>query len=238
MKAVDLDRRNNGGDTALHFMVIQGLIKELVDRGANPELENYAGWTPLLKWALHDNTEVVKCLLQTGRVDALMTDSRGYTPLHMACLRGNLEMVQMLEAHTPIDMQSVIDGSTPLQLACQSGSMAVVEFLLEKGADPELRDWTNESAVDMTNDGAILDILDNAMLFWENKGEDGSPPPSHGEGSNEKVTDSFSSLGRRVIRVVRGTMENDGKVRYIVKSGSVSMRSKPDADDVTFCSHF
>ncbi|GJJ70340.1 uncharacterized protein EMPS_02689 [Entomortierella parvispora] len=222
MTASDMDRRNNDGDTALHFIVVPGLIKELVDLGANPELENYAGWTPLLKWALHDNTEVVKCLLQTGRVDALMTDSRGYTPLHMACLRGNVEMAQMLETHTPIDMQSVVDGSTPLQLACQSGSLTVVEFLLEKGADPELRDWANESAVDMTNDNAILDILDNSMLFWVNKGEDGNPPPSDGQGSNEKITESLAPSGKRVIRVVRGTMENDGKVRYIVKSGSTT----------------
>ncbi|KAG0053855.1 hypothetical protein BGZ83_000329 [Gryganskiella cystojenkinii] len=220
METYDLNRQNNSGDTALHFITDPKLIKELVVSGANPELDNYGGWTPLLKWALHNDTEAVQCLLETEQVDALMTDSRGYTPLHMACLRGNLEMVRLLEAHTAIDMQSVIDGSTPLQLACQSGSIAVIEFLLANGADPELRDWANESAVDMTNDAAILDILDNAMLFWDSKSDDSGPRAS-GSAAKENAVSAGPS-GKRVIRVVRGTMEKDGKVRYIVKSGSTT----------------
>ncbi|KAF8939953.1 hypothetical protein BGZ58_008217 [Dissophora ornata] len=228
MKTEDLDKQNNSGDTALHFITDSEVIAALVGRGANPEIENYAGWTPLLKWTLHDNTAVVKGLLGTGGVDVLMTDSRGYTPLHMACLRGNLELVQMLQAQTPIDVQSAIDGSTPLQLACQSSSVSVVGFLLQSGANPELRDWTNESPADMTNDATILDMLDNALLFWDSRLDymlsttttsSALVPPS---GKTDYEDTTLSQTGKRVIRVVRGTMEQDGKVRYIVKSGSTS----------------
>ncbi|KAF9173299.1 hypothetical protein BGX21_008109 [Mortierella sp. AD011] len=229
MKVDDFNRQNNIGDTASHFITDLALIEDLATRGANPEIDNYAGWTPLLKWALHDNAAVVKGLLATGRVDALMTDSRGYTPLHMACLRGNLEMVQMLEPHTPIDYQSAIDGSTPLQLACQSSSVSVVEFLLQNGANPELRDWTNESPADMTNDSAILDLLDNAMLFWDSRGSFDQPTEAKtpisiqtGPSAEDEKSPLYRS-GKRVIRVVRGTMKQDGSVRYIVKSGSRDM---------------
>ncbi|KAF9354289.1 hypothetical protein BGX26_007893 [Mortierella sp. AD094] len=228
MRADDFNRQNNIGDTALHFIVDPALIADLATRGANPEIDNYAGWTPLLKWTLHDNTSVVKGLLATGRVDALMTDSRGYTPLHMACLRGNLEMVQMLEPHTPIDYQSAIDGSTPLQLACQSSSVSVVEFLLQNGANPELRDWTNESPADMTNDSAILDLLDNAMLFWDSRDscdqptETKTPTSVQTSPSADYEKSSLHRSGKRAIRVVRGTMEQNGNIRYIVKSGSTS----------------
>ncbi|KAG0003572.1 hypothetical protein BGZ79_000538 [Entomortierella chlamydospora] len=226
MKVDGFNRQNNIGDTAFHFITDLALIADLATRGANPEIDNYAGWTPLLKWALHDNVAVVEGLLATGRVDALMTDSRGYTPLHMACLRGNLEMVQMLEPHTPIDYQSAIDGSTPLQLACQSSSVSVVEFLLQNGANPELRDWTNESPADMTNDSAILDLLDNAMLFWDSRGSFDQPTETKtpisvqtGPSAEDEKSPLYRS-GKRVIRVVRGTMKQDGSVRYIVKSGS------------------
>ncbi|KAG0013153.1 hypothetical protein BGZ80_011258 [Entomortierella chlamydospora] len=229
MKVDGFNRQNNIGDTAFHFITDLALIADLATRGANPEIDNYAGWTPLLKWALHDNVAVVEGLLATGRVDALMTDSRGYTPLHMACLRGNLEMVQMLEPHTPIDYQSAIDGSTPLQLACQSSSVSVVEFLLQNGANPELRDWTNESPADMTNDSAILDLLDNAMLFWDSRGSFDQPTETKtpisvqtGPSAEDEKSPLYRS-GKRVIRVVRGTMKQDGSVRYIVKSGSRDM---------------
>ncbi|KAG0370765.1 hypothetical protein BC939DRAFT_462796 [Gamsiella multidivaricata] len=229
MKPQDFDRQNNSGDTAIHFIVDTGLIADLVKRGANPDIENYAGWTPLLKWALHDNNNAVRGLLATERVDALATDSRGYTSLHMACLRGNLEMVQMLYSYTPIDIQSAVDGSTLLQLACQSNSASVVEFLLQKGANPKLRDWTNESPADMTNDAAILDMLDNATLFWDSRHDNTRPSttvqstvkPQRLKVADEDKTTQDES-GKRVIRVVRGTMEQDGKVRYIVKSGSTS----------------
>ncbi|KAF9125050.1 hypothetical protein BGX30_000635 [Mortierella sp. GBA39] len=231
MKSVELDRQNNRGDTAIHFITDTTLISHLVQCGANPEVENYAGWTPLLKWALHDNAAVVKCLLETERVNVLMVDSRGYSPLHMACLRGNLDMVQMLQAHTPIDLQSVIDGSTPLQLACQSNSGSVVEFLLQSGANPELREWSNESPADMTTDSAILDMLDNALLFWESRqghGVDVVKAPTNS--TQEKATSSnekadSKAVAKRLIRVVRGAVEQDGKIRYIVKSGSTADRS-------------
>ncbi|KAF8976244.1 hypothetical protein BGZ46_008424 [Entomortierella lignicola] len=226
MKVDDFNRQNNMGDTAFHFIVDPVLVIDLASRGANPEIDNYAGWTPLLKWTLHDNNVVVKSLLDTGRVDALMTDSRGYTPLHMACLRGNLEMVQMLEAHTPIDYQSAMDGSTPLQLACQASSISVVEFLLQKGANPGLKDWASESPADMTNDPAILDMLDNAMLFWDIRDDRResavSTPtvPTQSSLVNENEKPSLDRSEKRAIRVVRGTVDHNGKIEYIVKSGS------------------
>ncbi|KAF9120348.1 hypothetical protein BGW39_011484 [Mortierella sp. 14UC] len=231
MNSEELDRQNNRGDTALHFITSTALINHLVQCGANPDVDNYAGWTPLLKWALHDNAAVVKCLLGTRKVNVLMVDSRGYSPLHMACLRGNLEMVKMLQAHTTIDLQSIIDGSTPLQLACQSNSASVVEFLLQSGANPELRDWSNESPADMTNDSAILDMLDNAMLFWESGQDlrtgtsDTRDDMAQQDVALSKEKASSKPSGKRHIRVVRGAVEQDGKIRYIVKSGSTSDRS-------------
>ncbi|KAF9574930.1 hypothetical protein EC968_004931 [Mortierella alpina] len=235
MSKNDLDWQNNNGDTALHFIIDPTLVTTLVASGCNPEIDNYAGWTPLLKWTLHDNTAIVKRLLDTGGVDVLMTDSRGYTPLHMVCLRGNLEMARMLQTLTPTDIQSAVDGSTPLHLACQSGSVDVVEFLLEAGANPELRDWANESPADMTNDSTILEMLDNGLLFWDKGDQRDSTASKERSVARDKETVTpitpqklidkagklpLGSAGKRAIRVVRGTLERDGNIRYIVKSGS------------------
>ncbi|KAG0269663.1 hypothetical protein BGZ95_001967 [Linnemannia exigua] len=184
MSSAELDRQNNRGDAAIHFLTDTALIKHLVQCGANPDVDNYAGWTPLLKWALHDNAAV-----------------------------------------------SVIDGSTPLQLACQSNSVSVVEFLLQSGSNPELRDWSNESPADMTTDSAILDMLDNAMLFWES-GQRDLTGTTDARTNTARQDARLSSKnpgskpsGKRLIRVVRGAVEQDGKIRYIVKSGSTADRS-------------
>ncbi|KAG0265918.1 hypothetical protein DFQ27_000282 [Actinomortierella ambigua] len=248
------DQVNNHGDSALHYLADPELISLLVAKGANPDVDNYAGWTPLLKWALHDDTEAVKSLIHTDHVDYLMTDSRGYTALHMACLRGNVDMARMLlvqekregdnngttttssstteknskpkagaaaptasatiHYRMPVDLQSLMDGATPLQLACQSGAVPVVDFLLQMGANPQLRDWANETPTDMTNDAQVLELLDNASLFWDTR---------HPSSSTAATTHEKDLGEKRVIRVVRGAaVGQQGRVQYIVKSGSAN----------------
>ncbi|KAG0244655.1 hypothetical protein BGW41_006894 [Actinomortierella wolfii] len=252
---------NNLGNSAFHYLADPSLISLLASTGANPDVDNYAGWTPLLKWALHDNTEAVRALIITGNVDFLMTDSRGYTALHMACLRGNVSMARMLlveedkvgtneEAdqkgsmrsqqktmetpiryRMPIDLQSLMDGATPLQLACQSGAVPIVEFLLRMGANPQLRDWANELPSDMTSDPQILELLDNANLFWDSRQQQRLQRLSSSDQSSHLASSKETPGEKRVIRVVRGAVDHDGHVRYIVKSSSTSSRSDNNNSD-------
>ena len=56
------------------------------------------------------------------------------TPLHIACAKGDVDVVELLlETGASID-QATITGMTPLHIACDNGTREVVELLLERGA--------------------------------------------------------------------------------------------------------
>lgn len=48
---------------------------------------------------------------------------------------------------------------TPLVAAAAAGHAAMVKLLLERGADPELRDGNGKTAADVATRGAFFDVL-------------------------------------------------------------------------------
>ena len=67
-------------------------------------------------------------------------DDLGMAPLHWACDRGNIHIVEyLLERQVDINLYS-IDQQTPLHIASGCGHTDLVVMLLSKGANPELRD--------------------------------------------------------------------------------------------------
>ena len=90
---------------------------------------------------------VVKALLQDSELDvnsvAACTGASGFvtadylfpsrfhpTPLHVACARGNLELVELLLQHPLIDANLVANNMTPLQAAINNGQVHVVRYLV------------------------------------------------------------------------------------------------------------
>lgn len=62
------------------------------------------------------------------------------TPLHVACLRGHIKIVQVHKDHSCL--KSIrecrdAEGNTPLHLACSSGSAGIVKLLIYSKADPK-----------------------------------------------------------------------------------------------------
>uniref|UniRef100_K7F3A5 NFKB inhibitor beta n=1 Tax=Pelodiscus sinensis TaxID=13735 RepID=K7F3A5_PELSI len=77
---------------------------------------------------------------RTWPLDCLLSVPIGYTPLHVAVLRKDLEAVKLLvSAGASLNKAELSCGRSPLHLAVESQSPEVVEYLLRAGADPGAR---------------------------------------------------------------------------------------------------
>ena len=144
----------------------------LLDRHAAVELESFDG-TPLQVACAQQNLALVQLIVQRGanvnhaapckgeaapfgvRPNRRFHDIMHCSPLHVACLSGNVQIVDVLlrnGADPSSRQQSLLDGqrgAAPLHVAADQGHADVVRRLHESGAD-----------LDLLHDGkSALDIL-------------------------------------------------------------------------------
>ena len=126
------------GDTALHiasFMGNYSIAKDLLKFKANPEASKDDGWTPLMVAIPRNYLEIVKLLLEEGRVNPNKQNERdGDTPLQIACWNNCLDIVKLLLQNKADPNLAKHDGWTPLIAASLLGHFEIVEILLEWGA--------------------------------------------------------------------------------------------------------
>jgi ankyrin repeat protein len=86
-------------ETALHYLAIEGFadaVRFLIDHGADVNLPNEFGDSPLVDVAAVSTNEIARILLTAGAdPNGPMTPFR-YCPLHNAARRGNIELVKLL----------------------------------------------------------------------------------------------------------------------------------------------
>ena len=104
----------------------------------------------LLDAALAGDLALVEQALQNGAdVNDNTLHANGMTPLHMACCRGHLDVVQELVARGANVEATDEFGRTPLHLACGNGHLDVVQELVARGANREATDyrWLDTSSL-------------------------------------------------------------------------------------------
>ncbi len=100
--------------------------------------------TALMYLAILGQSARAEKLIKAGaRVNRL-----GWTPLHYAASRGQLDMAKMLIAQHAIINAPGPDGASPLMMAALSGNRVMVGYLLEQGADPNMIDAKQATAAD------------------------------------------------------------------------------------------
>ena len=131
--------RGPGGATPLMAAALHGdaaLVRALLDRGADPNIANDAGATPLM-WALTD-AQKTRLLVERGAaVRAQSMDGR--SPIVIAAsMRGNLDVVTLLldKGASPSAQAPGLTGPvTPLAEAAKQGDAAMIRLLIDRGAD-------------------------------------------------------------------------------------------------------
>ncbi|XP_014226784.2 ankyrin-3-like [Trichogramma pretiosum] len=147
----DPNEANEKGFTPLHLTSSDYLAEMLLEvcdkkhRTVEVDARNNVGWTPLHAAINKGNIKLVEILLNRGSAPNLVTDE-GETCLHIICRSDDDDenMAKILfqicdEKHqmVPVDARDN-EGRTPLLVAIHNGNIKLVEFLLKRGARPNL----------------------------------------------------------------------------------------------------
>ena len=137
-------------------------VQAALDAGANVNVRGPNDTTPIHYAVVHAK-EAVTALLLEHNARPNVFDVNHLSPLHNAVALKNFSMVKLLEeAGADINLQQKMDAPTPLHLALAwdraQGGMERVHFLLERGADPNVRmfalfdNWTPQEFLEDKKD--------------------------------------------------------------------------------------
>eukprot|EP01126_Amoeba_proteus_P017025 TRINITY_DN1804_c0_g1_i10.p1 TRINITY_DN1804_c0_g1~~TRINITY_DN1804_c0_g1_i10.p1 ORF type:complete len:298 (-),score=85.23 TRINITY_DN1804_c0_g1_i10:117-1010(-) len=147
-------------------------------------------------------------------------DSEGATPLHYACLNGNLPIFQFL-LEKGATMVKDRNGETPLHLACLNGHVEVVSKLLELGAEPNAKSDDGSTPLHLATVNSQVSVvqllLSHSGINREIKSHSGKTALQIAQEMGcQEVLDNFNDLKRaNLLKVVE--MENKYKERKLIK---------------------
>lgn len=110
----------------------------LIEEGADADIKNVRGDTPLLWAAFKGNIELVRILVKGG-ANVNIQNRHGDTPLHFAARDNNIELTKILiEGRTDVNVQDNY-GNTPLHYATVDNHKKLAKILVEGGANTNIK---------------------------------------------------------------------------------------------------
>ena len=121
--------------TALHYACDHRhplIVELLLESGAEPNLQDHRGRTPLLLATMTNAEDIVAMLLSTGNAAWKIPDEEGSTPLIVAAQNRYTQIVEILANHGALAGANAKDkyGRTALWYAVKQGSLEIVKILL------------------------------------------------------------------------------------------------------------
>ncbi|WP_341816915.1 ankyrin repeat domain-containing protein [Wolbachia endosymbiont (group A) of Agelastica alni] len=147
-------------------------ITDLLNRGADVNVKNNRGDTPLHLVARNGHLEVVEKLIENG-ANVNEKDIHGETPLHRAAEKGRLEVVEKLIENGANVNEKDIHGETPLHRAAEKGRLEVVEKLIENGANVNEKGDNENTPLHWAAENGYLEVIEKLIENGANVNEKG-----------------------------------------------------------------
>jgi len=179
------------GYTPLHFAAKFNqinVVEVLLSADADPNLVDGHGRTPL-HWAAENHFEDVGCaLLKSPSIDINLQDLFGRTALHWASKKGQVELVsKILQSEKALVNTQTNGGETALHWACLEGHINVVILLLQRGANPTLKNSNEQTPLDISSKKEVKDLL-QASLTKSKEKENENESTQHLDESTSMIT--------------------------------------------------
>lgn len=147
----NLELKDNTGRTALMHSVQNNddsITKLLLNAGANPQTQDLLATTPLVLSAKNSNNALVKEMLKRG-ADVNAQDRLGRSALSWAVENGDYPVFNTIIAAKGVNPDLPYNGenTSPLMGAAKKGDYKMTYDLLSKGADPNLQDTEQNTAL-------------------------------------------------------------------------------------------
>ena len=140
-------------------------VQDAIEAGAEINVANDGGYTPLMLAALRGNEEIVDLLISKG-ANVNVATKWGATALTRAAQDGHLFIVELLLSNGAEINQSEYDGYTALSRAAMNGHEQIVKILLSKKANLNIRTKHGHTALTLAQENRhsrIVKLLQDAI---------------------------------------------------------------------------
>ena len=168
---IDLDTQDRDGNTALYLTISKkqtDIVKQLLQKGADPNQKKYGGDSPLILAVETGQVEIVELLLNNKRINVNIKNSKDQTALFIALTMGRWRIANAL-IDKDIDT-NIAQGDdyadknliTPLIIAVdtENPSMDTILKLLKKGADPNRADKSGRTPISVAISHERLNVVE------------------------------------------------------------------------------
>jgi len=130
---------------------------EILAKTPNPNVIHHINKRSALSYAAEFNPNLVRDILKKGG-DVTSKDVKGWNAVHFAAKSGSADALEALSAFKANFDQLNSDGQNPFHIACQSGKAKIVKYLVQRGANPKLKDKKGTTARAMCNKKTLKEV--------------------------------------------------------------------------------
>jgi ankyrin repeat protein len=123
-------------------------VEYLLSRGADADIQDEKGWTPLHLAAMDAREDIAKMLINEGAEVNARGTSYGFTPLDLSVTPSDqsLPLIELLlDAGADVNAEGPFGGWTPLHKAANLRNLRAAQLLLNRGANANARDERGET---------------------------------------------------------------------------------------------